>query len=695
MFTNITIFLKKHHKELQNSQQRISVVFHVKHEDKGLDFFIKKLPHERKLIVSNEMEDGLIASRAAEKLGEEYDLVVFDARELLNPDALGVVSGVICGGGCLLLLLPEENQWLSNKSLFLNHVNCFLKNQPGVYYFNDACNIPNKIKFDTNKSVSEDNLLPYRTSDQRKSVELIVNSLQDNEKYCAVLTSGRGRGKSSSLGFVSSLLMKQNNCSVLISAPKLSVSNPVFEHLQIQCPQGKLSRGEFLYKKSSLRYIAPDLLLEKKPEADVLFVDEAAAIPISMLKELLGVYKKIVFSTTTHGYEGTGRGFIFKFYQLLDEMKPGWDKIELHQPIRWSINDSLEKWIESILFLNVKLDSKPELPHDVSVCNVEELNRELLLKDKAKLDTLFSLLVFSHYRTSPSDFKYILDDKKIRLYSLDYKGQVLGVAVVNQEGGFDASLSTQIYRGNRRPKGHLLAQTLCFHAGYEQAATLEYARVMRIAIHPEIQLRGLGSFLLEKILIKERALGMDVLGTSFSASVPLLHFWNKAGLSILRMGFSRDHVTASHSAVVAKALTQNGKKVIDDLYLKFKQNILFWLKGPLANISADIESYMMRLSLNEDISHLYRFDMEDVLSYARFNRNYEACMPAIDRYIKSMQPFSDEIKNNLNESELLIISLSYQYMNNWKKIVSEMGVSGKSEADSLLRSALSHLLEAK
>lgn len=669
------------------------MVLHVLDDDKKLDGFLNNLPYRRKLIISPVIEGALNASRSVEKLGEEYDLVVFDAREIFNPDALGVVSGVLCGGGCLLMLLPEEKKWVSNSSIFLSHVNNLISNQAGVYYFNDSYSMPDKITIIKESIEAEESILPYKTLDQKRSVELIVNSLQSNEEYCAVLTSGRGRGKSSALGFISSQLLKQDDYTILISAPKLSVSNPVFEHLQTQCIQGKTNRGEFIYNNASIRFIAPDLLLEKKPPADVLFIDEAAAIPLSMLQELLSTYKRIVFSTTTHGYEGTGRGFILKFYQLLNEEKPGWDKIELHQPIRWSRKDPLEKWIEDILFLNVRLDTKPELPMSISRCRVQKIDRATLLEDKLKVDAIFSLLVFAHYRTSPSDFKYLLDDENIRIYSLEYQDKILGVAVINQEGGFDSALSTAIYRGERRPKGNLLAQTLCFHGGYEQAATLKYSRVMRIAIHPEIQQLGLGSYLLEQILIKEKKQGMDVLGSSFSATVPLLNFWSRAGLSMLRMGFSRDHVTASHSAVVAKALTSNGEKVIEQLLLKFKQNILFWLKGPLSGVSIEIKEYVSAFSQNDGVGYIYEFDLEDVLSYARFNRNYDACMPAISRYINSVLPFSDEVKDKLSDSELLIIRLSHQHMNNWKVIVNELTVSGKSQAETMLRSALTHLLE--
>jgi len=693
LLNNITSFLKAHISELQKSQHRIAVVIHVLDDDEQLECFINDLPYSRKLIISSVIEGALIATRSAEKLGEEYDLVVFDVRESFNPDALGVVSGVLCGGGCLLLLLPEEKKWFANESLFLSRVNNLISNQSAVYYFKDSQSIPDEISIVKDTVEKEKNISPYKTSDQKESVELIVESLQSREEYCAVLTSGRGRGKSSALGFVSSRLLKQDNYKILISAPKLTVSNPLFEHLYAQCSNGKVSRGEFKFNNASIRFIAPDLLLENKPEADVLFIDEAAAIPLSMLQELLNFYKRIIFSTTTHGYEGTGRGFILKFYKLLNDVKPGWDKIELHQPIRWSNNDPLEKWIEEILFLNVKIDTKPELPKNISACRVLEIDRVALLNDKAKINALFSLLIFAHYRTSPSDFKYLLDDDKIRIYSLEYQEKVLGVAVINQEGGFDSSLSSAIYRGERRPKGHLLAQTLCFHGGYELAATLKYSRIMRIAIHPEIQRQGLGSYMLDQVLIKEKNLGMDVIGSSFSATLSLLKFWNRAGLSMLRMGFSRDHVTASHSAVVAKALTSNGEKVIEDLLLKFKQNIFFWLKGPLSGVSVEIKEYLSVLAKYDEVDHLSEFDLEDVLSYARYNRNYDACMPAICRYINAMRPFSDDIKNKLSESELLIIRLSVQHMNDWKAIINETGVSGKAQADSMLRLALNHLLE--
>jgi N-acetyltransferase 10 len=49
-----------------------------------------------------------------------------------------------------------------------------------------------------------------------------------------------------------------------------------------------------------------------------LVVDEAAAIPITLVKQMLGPYM-VVLSSTIHGYEGTGRSLSLKLLHSLRE----------------------------------------------------------------------------------------------------------------------------------------------------------------------------------------------------------------------------------------------------------------------------------------------------------------------------------------------------------------------------------------
>ena len=50
---------------------------------------------------------------------------------------------------------------------------------------------------------------------------------------------------------------------------------------------------------------------QKLNQADLLIVDEAASIPVSFIKELLGPYA-VFLSSTVNGYEGTGRSLSLK-----------------------------------------------------------------------------------------------------------------------------------------------------------------------------------------------------------------------------------------------------------------------------------------------------------------------------------------------------------------------------------------------
>ena len=50
----------------------------------------------------------------------------------------------------------------------------------------------------------------------------------------------------------------------------------------------------------------------------MLIVDEAAAIPLNLVKSMLGPYM-VVLSSTIHGYEGTGRSLSLKLIQQLKD----------------------------------------------------------------------------------------------------------------------------------------------------------------------------------------------------------------------------------------------------------------------------------------------------------------------------------------------------------------------------------------
>lgn len=77
---------------------------------------------------------------------------------------------------------------------------------------------------------------------------------------------------------------------------------------------------------TTLQYIAPGEN-EAVGQAELVVIDEAAAIPLPMVRRLLGPYL-VFLSSTVSGYEGTGRSLSLKLIdQLRAQTKEGEHKI--------------------------------------------------------------------------------------------------------------------------------------------------------------------------------------------------------------------------------------------------------------------------------------------------------------------------------------------------------------------------------
>jgi tRNA(Met) C34 N-acetyltransferase TmcA len=139
----------------------------------------------------------------------------------------------------------------------------------------------------------------------------------------------------------------------------------------------KTSGGGGRISRQCLRYITPTDYLAAST-AEILVVDECAAIPLPTVRKLVfgnkasndsssssaaSVSGRLCFlSSTVHGYEGTGRSLSLK---LLNDLRKGSLKggasrqlteLSLQWPIRYSLNDPVEKWLNVLLCLPEDFD---------------------------------------------------------------------------------------------------------------------------------------------------------------------------------------------------------------------------------------------------------------------------------------------------------------------------------------------------
>lgn len=479
------------------------------------------------------------ANKTHTLLGQETDCIVFDAHSGFAVNAFAAVSGTLRGGGMLYLLTPPQDAWEAfpdpDYQRFLPYP--WRPDEVTGRFLRRLARMLADRPIPAPPRIRDGNYMR-----QSEAVEVIATAAVP-----VVLTADRGRGKSAALGMAASRLLAQGN-RVALTAPSRATVESVFRHAA-----------------NPPVFLAPDDLLQTRPEAEVLMVDEAAAIPVPLLLNMLGHYPRCVFSTTLHGYEGSGRGFALRFQQQLEAHAPGWKSIRLHQPIRWAENDPLEHFIHQALLLDVDLtplQAGERLGDDVAYrC----LDRDALAQNEALLRQLFGLLVTAHYQTRPSDLRQMLDAPDISIHVLEQAGEILAVALLSREGGLDVVLTAAIHAGKRRPHGHPIPQTLTFHAGIRGAAQLLCERVMRIAVHPELQGQGLGTQLLECLVKYAEDSGADYIGVSYALTPALLRFWERAGFVLARIGHRKDSASGSRSAVQIRGLTAAGKVLADQL----------------------------------------------------------------------------------------------------------------------------------
>ncbi len=587
-------------------------------------------------------------ARALTRLGSDTGMLIYNSHSGFDPDAFGALSGTLQGGGLLLLLTPPLAEWAdfpdpqrariavanydlsSHPSLFLARLARLLERDTRVTRVTPECLWPGAIV----PGVSPD---PFpldglcRTPDQARAVEAIRHTALGHRNRPLVLTADRGRGKSSALGIAAAQLIDEGYSRIQVTAPSRQSVTSLFEQAE-RYQQRLRSAGLATPDLQALEFVAPDELLNHPRNADLLLVDEAAAIPTPMLQALLARYPRIVFATTVHGYEGTGMGFNHRFKKHLDEVRPQWHELVLRHPIRWNPDDPVEQTVFRLL----ALDAEPAEINRQDRLDERQLELSFpeqgaLLDSEEDLRQLFGLLILAHYRTTPLDLRHLLDGPNLQIMLLREERRILGVALLAAEGGFSEPLAEEIWSGVRRPRGHLLAQSLTAHLGLTYAATLRGLRIMRIAVHPALQGRGLGRRMLAAIEDHARVQRFDYLGVSCGVTPDLVRFWRHNQLSAVRLGIRSGASSSVPSAMFLRGLSAAGSSLLEDARERFARQLPPLLREPLTDLPAEWLAPLlagMQFPGTDTFSHQ---DWLDLIAFAYGQRGYEISQAPIER----------------------------------------------------------------
>ncbi|WP_213995227.1 GNAT family N-acetyltransferase [Arsukibacterium sp.] len=526
-------------------------------------------------------------------LGSECDMLVVNAFSGFNADLTAASAGCLKAGGLWLILAPTDEHWCQQPnpahSALLpypldpqQHHGQFIRfwlarltecQLLKLTLNNSTLNLSQPLKL-PDLQPSSAVAAPYASIEQQLAVAAILKVVSGHRRRPLVLVADRGRGKSAALGLAAALLVQQGKKRLVITAASPNAAATAISHYQQQLPD-----------TPGLCFIAVDQLLLEQPELDLLLIDEAAALPTAVLKQLADRYSRIVFATTEHGYEGTGRGFQLRFQRYLDETQKGWKRLQIVQPVRYQQQDPLEQLIFNS-FLLKQVSADPTFQPGQAL-QLRQFQHNHWLTEPEQLADVFHLLSLAHYQTQVKDLAALLDNPQLTVVALYQRDQLLACALLSYEGELASELCQKIYQGDRRVQGHLLAQSLAFHLAQPQLASQRLVRVMRIAVVRPLQRHGLGSHLLAELANLLKQQNIDWLGTSFGVSPGLLAFWQAADYTPVRLSNFADNASSEPSVLMLKPINGN-KQLVQQLNQQSGNELYHCLQEYPANLSFDV-----------------------------------------------------------------------------------------------------------
>ncbi len=645
-------------------------------------------------------------------LGSECSVLVLNAFFKFNIDSFGLLAGTVVGGGHLVLMTPPFEFWpyypdqensrlldqpiLPHASRFIKKIMALLQQDASVHHVTPE-SLPNfkppliQPIMTLPQSASESNWLTGAiTADQHQAIEAIYNLLMNPVPNHLLLTACRGRGKTAALGLAAAKILKMTTrdkpISVIVTAPCIKALKSfyvnLFNGLSLAIDQTRIAIS---VNGHQLLFLPPDQVC--CTTADLLLVDEAAAIPIPMLNRMSEHFPRVVFSSTLDGYEGTGKGFSLRFKAL--GLKKGWVVCELDQPIRWSMEDPVEKLVFRLLSLHPIANTPQSIRLDA--LTVKKIQQSDLLNNPFLLEQVFALLTSAHYQTKPSYLRQLMDADNVLIYILEStENVVIGVLVGLIEGPVPAH-QEDIILGKRRLKNHFLPQLLTTQCHVDLSLKARALRIQRLVIHPVFQNKGLGHFLVQSVISTCHEYDIDYVGCTFGMTQALLRFWKRQSFQLVGVGVKLETNTGCHAATFIYSVSKQGATIKKQASHAFYHQIQQACRDYLNQLDGVLTEQILKSMDAVYPEKLTEEELAIVTIYVNGYRLFEYVHSVLFKlfWCKIRQALS---LNQLSSLEKKMLILKIAHNKNWSSCVTLLSLSGKNEAIKLLRLSVKQLL---
>ncbi|THH11570.1 hypothetical protein EW146_g7992 [Bondarzewia mesenterica] len=329
-----------------------------------------------------------------------------------------------------------------------------------------------------------------RTTDQAPAILSFVDAFAEK----TLSSTEHGRGKSAALGLAIAAALA-HRYSNIFGMDALGYE----EHLDYDIAQSTnpdfnkaiVLVNVFRQHRQIIQYIQPEDA-HVLGQAELVIIDEATAIPLPLVRNLIGPYLGFLASSI-NGYEGTGRSPSLKLIQKLREST----RPSLSKDVSLPSADATSSTKKFSRAAPLKARTPRDQAGKSHPCELFYVSRDALFSyhpaSEVFLQRMMALHVVSHYKNQPNDLQLMSDAPARHLFVLlllikddeSHLPEPLVVLQVALEGNINRQAIMDGLSRGLRASGDMVPWLVALQFQEGKFALMSGARVVRIATHPD------------------------------------------------------------------------------------------------------------------------------------------------------------------------------------------------------------------
>ena len=209
-----------------------------------------------------------------------------------------------------------------------------------------------------------------------------------------------------------------------------------------------------------------------------------------------------------------------------------------------------------------------------------------------------------------------------------------------------------------------------------EAAQQRSLRIMRIAVHPDLHSRGIGSEMLSKLLGLNE---YEYYSSSFGATEELIRFWHNNEFVPLKLGSHKDQASGTYSVVMVHG--QHGW--IDDAQQYFRDALFYGVSSTWSEIDTCLIRALLSTLAPQSSSPI---PYSLLKRYAGGGANFDSVAAILDKWWQAETSLITKVED-------LFIRRVVQ-RKTWSYCAREFGLTGKKQTEQVFREQLGKLLKS-